>query len=166
MRKVIQRVKLLLLIQKQEKNNVKDTMIVVRCLPLKSPDELRYVRFKLIRGGYSKIEFNSEYLSGIMSLLTDHGTSAKWLLPYLENRYSENFSCNLSEVIFAEDNKVYIEPLYMDNPEKYRDIIDRDILLNLVYAWQDMIYKDPEEIYIEQDATGNITVRGVFEKKS
>jgi hypothetical protein len=54
---------------------------------------------------------------------------------------------------------VLIEPLYVENPEKWRIGVDKDTLIRLAATWQDLVNKRAEEITIMHE-NGKIKMIG------
>lgn len=111
---------------------------------------MKYVKIKLIDNSYKRIEKNDEDLSFIYSLLTDFSTNTDWLKRRLINPTSKGATGNSIHASFVKD-EVFIDPLYCDEPEEYRVIVKRDVLLNIVDTWEELTEKGVPEIWLIKD---------------
>ena len=64
--------------------------------------------------------------------------------------------------VLIEQNKIIIQPQFefADDPDEYAIEIDRNVLLQLINEWQELVAKKCQEITFTRHKDGSITLAG------
>lgn len=124
---------------------------------------------KNIEGLYSrkeKIIIGNNYLMMIISIFDEGGGWTKTVKRELLNPQSQGITGNRVEVDIQQ-NKVVIRDVCFDDDDTEDNAIeiDRQVLLDLINQWQDLVQKEAQEIVFTRHDDGSITVTGTFEKR-
>lgn len=118
---------------------------------------MKFGKLIFSHGSYDLDFCNDTYLDKIAEIFDDGSSWTNWVKEELLNPESEGITGNKADVTI-ENNKVIIQPLFGDNPEEYAIEIDRNLLLNLIDQWQQLVNKDVPEIYIVRHENGSIEI--------
>ena len=118
---------------------------------------MKYI--KLIKnnnsGRYEKIFFNDEKLSHLYWVITDSGSSTRWLWKFMTHYNQEIVTANYGRAFFIGD-MAYLGTFQDDDPEDCDIVISKKMLLKLVTQWLEITEKRIPEFYMIQDTTGDI----------
>lgn len=113
------------------------------------------------KGFYQESFRNDDYLSMLVDIFTDGGSFEECIQKELIKPDGKGCTGNKTDVTIKA-NKVIIEPLFTENPEKWSIEIDKDVLLTLISKWQELVQKDAQEITFTRHEDDNITIEGIF----
>ncbi len=120
-----------------------------------------YVLLKNIDGTWFAKKNNDAYLDNLALIFEESSGFSNSLIEHMRDPNSRGFAGNKVRVYF-ENNNIKIMFSYDDDPEKYAFIIDRDLLIKIIRAWQKLVKQEPKEITIYQDGD-EYTLEGVLE---
>lgn len=108
---------------------------------------------------------DDKYLNMLADVFEDGSFWLECLMKELYDPSSRGIAGNRIRVKKKENDIVYVEPLFTDNPEEWAIEIDRQVLLDLINQWKDLLRKRPQEIIFTRHDNGTITIAGTFDKK-
>lgn len=137
-------------------------MLIHRYFAIKENDPMKTSAFKYKDKYYLKMQCDDKYLDMLTDAFDDSPYWIDCLMERLLNPLSKGVTGNRIDISFRE-NKVLIEPLYVDNPEDYEIEIDRNVLIGLINQWQELVKKcSPCITFIRHD-NGTITITDTIE---
>ncbi len=123
--------------------------------------DMKFVMFKKYDDVYLIHKHNDFILLRLGMLFEEQ---LRFLEPFLEKvKDSKCKELRGNAVTFNsyDDNKIKIMFPYDEDPEEYAFIIDKELLIKIIRAWQKLVKQEPKEITIYQD--GNVyTLEGVL----
>lgn len=119
---------------------------VIKLLEIKK----NYTLLKEDRGFYYKEnDAEDDCIDTLVTLLTDHGVGAEWLLRELLEPQSKGIIGSLTDISLYGDRVVLRPSTTVEkNPEDYEIEIERDELIILVLEWRILVAKKAPAIFI------------------
>ncbi len=113
-------------------------------------------------GAWSMKKWDDKLSLSLLALIFEEGSHyLDWFLRELSDSLSRGYGGNLVDIDF-DDNQVTIMFAYDDNPEEYTFVINKELLIQIIKAWQKLVNQEPKEITCYQD--GDVyTLEGVLE---
>jgi hypothetical protein len=127
--------------------------------------ELKTSIFKYDNNYYLKMQCDDKYLNRLTDVFDDSPFWIECLMKRLLDPLSKGVTGNRIRVKKRENDKVYIEFIFADNPEESAIEIDRQILIDLINQWKDLLRKKPQEVIFTRHDDGTITIAGIFDEK-
>ena len=109
-----------------------------------------YIRLKQNRGFWDSQEYNSYLLRVFVFIFQESSDFLNSLIGYMSDPQYTGFGGNAANVSF-KNNYVKIMWFYDDDPDENAFVVEKDLLIKIIRAWQQLVKQAPKEITICQE---------------
>jgi len=112
--------------------------------------EKKYVSLEKLKSTWFTVKKNDVYLRSLAFIFEESSGFLNSLIGYMSDPKCKGYGGNAVKLKFY-NNKIKIMFSYADEPDEEAFIIEKDLLIKIIRAWQKLVKQEPQEITIYQD---------------